>query len=86
MLGLYTGNIDEDEIYNMSYCFYNDVLKEIFLMLNYQATANLLANPFAGEEGIEIVNQTNPSAYKETSESRRLTMGDLINSPLMNGQ
>jgi hypothetical protein len=63
---------------------YQGLLKEIGLMLNYQAISNIMGNSFAGEDGIEAVNRSNPMMHVEEEEMKRVTMRDLMSSPLMN--
>lgn len=75
MISLYTGEISEEKLLDISYVFYSDLIKELGLMLNYQATSTLMANPYAGEEGSEIIFNTNPLNYKDNEKPKRLTMG-----------
>lgn len=63
---------------------YGGLIREIGLMLNYQAVANLMGNSFAGEDGMEAVNDSNPMRYIEEQKPKRLTMDYLMNTPLMN--
>lgn len=68
----------------MTYIMYMGLIREIGLMLNYQAVSNLMGNSFASEESIEAVNESNPMRFVEEQKNKRLTMDDLMNTPLMN--
>lgn len=77
LIALYLGEIDEKKIYEISYPFFSNLIKEITLQLNYQATSNLLGNAYAGETGIDLVQNSNPINYNEKTgggKTRRATM------------
>lgn len=71
LIALHCGEIDEQKIYEITYPFFNALIKEISLQLNYQATANLLGNAYAGESGIELVNNSNPMNFNENGKSTK---------------
>ncbi len=83
---MYAGEVDEEKILNMPYVMYSGLIKEIGLMLNYQAVSNLMGNSFAGEDGMNAVNESNPMLYIEENKHKKITMEDILNSPLMNNQ
>lgn len=49
----------EDDIDNITFLFYKDLMQEIGIKLNYDSISHILANPYA-EKSSEIVNNCNP--------------------------
>ena len=64
MIACYLGCVDEDEILNMSYPFFEDVLKELGYRLNYEAVVNYAGNSFCEKSG-EMIEKSNPFRVQE---------------------
>lgn len=79
MIALHLGECDEDKILEMRLPFFNDILAELSVYLNFQSLTSILANPYASE-GYKIVQDANPINYKiedTTKPKRRTTIHDL---------
>lgn len=55
------------------------MIKELAISLNYLAASHILANPYAGDKGSELVEHANPMNYKEKLRKPRATMSLLQN-------
>lgn len=49
----------EEDIDNITYLFYKDLIQEIAIKLNYNSISHILANPYV-EKSSEIVSNYNP--------------------------
>lgn len=77
VIAVYLGEPCEDKINNMSFNFFNDVLKFLGKRINYEAVANLYGNSFAKDAG-KAVQDANP-LYKAPKVGRgMMTMIDQI--------
>lgn len=56
--------MDEEEINNMSYVFFEDVLEELGHKLTYEAIVNYAGNAFCEKSG-EMIQEHNPFNIKE---------------------
>jgi len=59
MIATHLGIVDEDQINNMSYIFFEDVLEELGHKLQYDAIVNYAGNSFCEKSG-EMIRQYNP--------------------------
>ena len=59
MLAAHLGIIDEEQINNMSYVFFDDVLRELGYKLNYEAVVNYAGNAFC-EKSWDMIEKSNP--------------------------
>lgn len=84
MIALNLHEVDEDKIWNMTYNFYKDVLREIAVNYNFTSVIPIMANPYAGEDGVQMVVNANPLNYKEDGATKkRVTMKDISESGLL---
>ena len=59
MLAAHLGVIDEEQINNMSWVFFDDVLRELGYKLNYEAVVNYAGNAFC-EKAWDMIDRSNP--------------------------
>ena len=59
MIAAHLGVIDESQINNMSYVFFEDVLTELGYKLNFEAVANYAGNSFC-EKSWDMIQTSNP--------------------------
>ena len=59
MIATHLGVVDENQINEMSYVFFESVLEELGFMLNYQAVANYAGNAFC-KDSWELIKDSNP--------------------------
>lgn len=59
MIAAHLGVVDEDQINNMSYIFFEDVLTELGYKLNFEAIANYAGNSFM-EKSWDMIQDSNP--------------------------
>jgi tRNA G26 N,N-dimethylase Trm1 len=87
MIALHCG-YTEDQINEISYIFYKDLLSEIQLDLQYTASVNLLSKDYADEKVSDYVEKSNPffvdlneykSNKKSSNTTEKLTMSKLKN-------
>lgn len=64
LIATHLGVVDEDQINNMSYLFFEDVLEELGHKLSYDAIVNYAGNSFV-EKSWDMILESNP-----------MTMGD----------
>ena len=69
-MATHLGVIDEDQINNMSYLFFEDVLEELGRKLNYDAVVNYAGNSFC-EKSWDMIMDTNPMMINENGKSHR---------------
>ena len=70
MIATHLGVIDEDQINNMTYIFFQDVLKELGYKLNYDAMVNYAGNSFV-KDSWDMINDVNPMNISEGSIGRK---------------
>lgn len=68
MIAAHLGIVDEDQINNMSYIFFEDVLEELGHKLTYDAVVNYAGNGFC-EKSWDIISENNPLNLKEKGTS-----------------
>lgn len=73
MLAAHLGIVDEAQINNMSWTFFNDVLTELGYKLHYEAVVNYAGNAFC-EKSWSMIEKSNPFNLAEKSSQ---TMGNL---------
>ena len=69
-MAAHLGVINEDEINNMSYIFFEDVLEELGKKLNYDAVVNYAGNSFC-EKSWDMIMDSNPMYINENGRSHR---------------
>lgn len=58
-MAAHLGIVDEEEINQMSYIFFEDVLRELGYRLNYEAVVNYAGNSFC-EKSWKMIQESNP--------------------------
>lgn len=79
MIATHLGIVDEDEIDNMSYLFFEQVLSELGHKLNFEAIANYAGNSFF-EKSWDMIEKNNPFRVEDKSTSTMKSIGDFFNS------
>ena len=69
-MATHLGVIDEDQINNMSYIFFEDILEELGRKLNYDAVVNYAGNSFC-DKSWDMIMDTNPMMINENGRSNR---------------
>lgn len=69
-MATHLGVVNEDEINNMSYIFFEDILEELGRKLNYDAVVNYAGNSFC-EKSWDMIMDNNPMTMNENGRSRR---------------
>ena len=64
MIATHLGVIDEEQINNMSYIFFEDVLEELGHKLSYDAIVNYAGNSFC-KDSWDMIMETNPLLSSE---------------------
>ena len=59
MIAAHLGVVDEEQINNMSYVFFDDVLRELGYKLNFEAVVNYAGNAFC-EKSWDMIEKSNP--------------------------
>ena len=75
MIAAHLGVVDEERINDMSYVFFDDVLRESGYKLNYEAVANYAGNAFC-EKSWDMIQKSNPFNVAE-ARSGSQAMGSL---------
>ena len=65
-MAVHLGIVDEEQINNMSYIFFEDVLKELGHKLTYDAVVNYAGNSFC-EKSWDMITEHNPFKAEEPS-------------------
>lgn len=63
MIATHLGIVDEEQIDNMSYLFFEQVLAELGHKLNYDAIVNYAGNSFC-EKSWEMISKANPMSLQ----------------------
>ena len=75
MIAAHLGIVDEEQIDNMSYVFFEAVLEELGHKLNYEAIVNYAGNAFCEKSG-EMIAENNPfnvgTEYKKNNTMKNL--------------
>ena len=82
MIATHLGVVDEEQINNMSYIFFNDVLEELGHKLSYDAVVNYAGNSFV-EKSWDMIMEANPMNIgdgKHVSGKQAQTMIDFFGS------
>ena len=70
MIATHLGVIDEEQINNMSYILFEDVLAELGHKLSYEAIVNYAGNSFV-EKSWDMILDSNPMMLNDKGESTR---------------
>ena len=65
MVAVHLGIADEEQINNMSYVFFNDVLMELGYKLHFEAISNYAGNAFC-EKCWDMIEKSNPFNISDT--------------------
>lgn len=74
MVATHLGVVDEEQINNMSYVFFEDVVEELGHKLNYDAVVNYAGNGFV-EKSWDMIMDSNPMMINENGKSSRMNKG-----------
>lgn len=69
-MATHLGVVNEDEINNMSYIFFESILEELGRKLNYDAVVNYAGNSFC-EKSWDMIMDSNPMTMNENGKSRK---------------
>ena len=78
MIAAHLGVVDEDQINNMSYVFFDDVLTELGYKLNFEAVSNYAGNSFCAKSW-DMITTSNPFNVAPDAHSSSQAMGSLAN-------
>lgn len=70
-MATHLGVIDEEQINNMSYIFFENVLEELGRKLNYDAVVNYAGNSFC-DKSWDMIMDSNPMMIDENGKSHRM--------------
>jgi hypothetical protein len=78
MIFTHVGGLTEEQILDMTYILYKDVLNELAIKFNYDCVVHILANPYAKDSN-KIIDGSNPFnvSTKKKNKSQKLTLKDL---------
>lgn len=74
MLAAHLGVVDEERINNMSYVFFDDVLRELGYRLNFEAIVNYAGNSFC-EKSWDMIQKSNPFNVADLRDSSHVLTG-----------
>lgn len=80
MIATHLGVVDEEQINNMSYVFFNEVLEELGHKLSYDAIVNYAGNSFV-EKSWDMIMDSNPfnlGDEKKMSSSQAQSFADFF--------
>ena len=69
MVAVHLGVADEEQINDMSYVFFDDVLRELGYKLHFEAIANYAGNAFC-EKSWDMITKSNPFNIAEANGGR----------------
>ena len=70
MVAAHLGVVDEDQINNMSWIFFEDILEELGRKLNYDAIVNYAGNSFV-KESWDMIMDSNPMMIDKNGRGRK---------------
>lgn len=73
MIAVYLGETNEDNINNMSWPFFNDVLAALGKRVNYDAVVNYAGNAFA-KDSWKMIQEANPMTKPKKMSSSFIDM------------
>ena len=76
LIAVHLGIVDENEINNMSYIFFENVLEELGHKLTYDAVVNYAGNSFC-EKSWDMISEHNPMLISSNERSNNQTMNAL---------
>ena len=81
LIAVHLGVIDEEQIDNMSYIFFEDILEQLGHKLTYDAIVNYAGNSFC-EKSWEMIVDHNPLQIADGGKMKRASqkMMDILNS------
>ena len=82
MIATHLGIVDEEQINNMSYVFFEDVLEELGHKLQYDAIVNYAGNSFC-EKSSELIAQYNPFNVGDKSNNAMKSLASLFENAHM---
>lgn len=78
MIAAHLGVVDEDQINQMSYVFFDDVLTELGYKLNFEAVSNYAGNSFCAKSW-DMITTSNPFNMATDAGTTSRAMGSLAN-------
>ena len=72
MIAAHLGVVDEEQINNMSYVFFDDVLRELGYKLNFEAVVNYAGNAFC-EKSWDMIEKSNPFNIAEKGSNQAMS-------------
>lgn len=79
MVAVHLGVIDEEQINNMSYVFFEDVLAELGHKLTYDAIVNYAGNSFC-EKSWDMITEHNPFNVQDEKNRTMNALAGFFNS------
>lgn len=76
MIAAHLGVVDESQINDMSYVFFDDVLTELGYKLNFEAISNYAGNSFCAKSW-DMITTSNPFNVAAETRSASQAMGNL---------
>ena len=79
MIATHLGVVDEEQINNMSYIFFQDVLTELGYKLSYEAIVNYAGNSFC-KDSWDMISDANPMTMDEKGRGskQQKTLADFL--------
>jgi len=74
MIAAHLGVVDEERINNMSYVFFDDVLRELGYRLNFEAIVNYAGNSFC-ERSWDMIQKSNPFNVADSRDGAQALSG-----------
>ena len=71
MVAVHLGVADEEQINDMSYVFFDDVLRELGYKLHFEAISNYAGNSFC-EKSWDMIEKSNPFNIADTNGGRAM--------------
>lgn len=79
-MATHLGVVDEEQLNNMSYVFFDDILRELGYKLIYDAIVNYAGNSFC-EKSWDMIQESNPFNVNENhSEKAMKSLASFFNS------
>lgn len=72
MVAVHLGVADEEQINDMSYVFFDDILRELGYKLHFEAIANYAGNAFC-EKSWDMITKSNPFNIAEANGGRAMS-------------
>jgi len=77
MIAVHLGVIDEEQINNMSYNLFNDIIEQLGIKLNYDAVINYAGNSFV-EKSWDMIQDSNPMNVTDSKNGSKRSQKSLV--------